>query len=349
MEFEINGRKIGENHPPYIIAELSCNHNNDLQKGLNIIESAKKSGADAIKLQTYTADTITFNSTRDEFKIKGGLWDGRTLHDLYDEAHTPWDWHRPLFEKARDVGLTIFSSPFDLSAVDFLEDNFSPPAYKIASFELIDIPLIKRVAETGKPMFMSTGLATHKEIEEAVTAAREAGCVDLVLFHCVSGYPTEVRDSNLRAIPMLREKYLCLTGLSDHTLTTITSVGATSLGAVAIEKHFTLSRADGGLDSEFSIEPPELERLVKDCKLVFEGLGSDTRAIRNSELSSVGLRRSLYVVKNMRAGESFSPSNLRSIRPEAGLKPKFYEDILGSHAIKDIEAGTPMDWSLIKK
>lgn len=347
MEFEIEGRKIGDGHPPYIIAELSCNHNNDLERGLRIIEEAKKAGVDAIKLQTYTADTITFDSNRDEFRITSGLWRGRTLYDLYDEAHTPWEWHEPFFRRARELGLTIFSSPFDLTAVDFLEENFSPPAYKIASFEMVDIPLIEKAAATGKPMFMSTGMATEEEIREAVVAARGAGCKHLVLFHCVSGYPTAVEDVNLRAIPSLREKYGVLPGLSDHTLTTVTSVGATALGAAAIEKHFILNRAEGGLDAEFSIEPEEMRRLVDDCRTVFLSLGSAERTLRPSEKSSVGLRRSLYVVADMRVGEAFTPANVRSIRPEAGLKTKHYREILGKRAACDIEAGTPLSWDFV--
>lgn len=347
MEFEIEGRKIGDGHPPYIIAELSCNHNNDLARGLRIIEEAKKAGADAIKLQTYTADTITFDSDRPEFQISDGLWKGRTLYDLYDEAHTPWEWHEPFFARAREIGLTAFSSPFDLSAVDFLEENFSVPAYKIASFEMVDIPLIEKVAATGKPMFMSTGLATDEEIAEAVNAARKAGCKNLVLFHCVSGYPTAVEDLNLKVMSTLREKFGVLSGLSDHTRTTVTAVGATVLGAAAIEKHFILNRADGGLDAEFSIEPAEMTRLVHDCRMVFASLGSVQRNIRPSEKSSVGLRRSLYVVEDIKAGDEFTPVNVRSIRPEAGLKPKYYQGILGRCAKTDIKRGTPLSYDLI--
>ena len=347
IEFEIEGRLIGDGHPPYVIAELSCNHNNDLDRGLRIIEEAKKAGVDAIKLQTYTADTITFDSERPEFQIKGGLWDGRTLYDLYDEAHTPWDWHEPFFQKAHDIGLTVFSSPFDLSAVDFLEENFSPPAYKIASFEMVDIPLIEKTAATGKPVFMSTGLSTDEEINDAVGAARSAGCKDLVLFHCVSGYPTAVEDVNLRMIPTLREKYDVLTGLSDHTLTTTTSVGATAFGAAAIEKHLILKRDEGGLDAEFSIEPEEMSELVRECRILFSSLGTDERAIRKSEKSSVGMRRSLYVVEDMKAGEVFTPENVRSIRPEAGMKPKFYKQVLGKKANRNIEKGTPLSNEII--
>ena len=347
MEFEIEGRKIGDGHPPYVIAELSCNHNNDLERGLLIIEEAKKAGVDAIKLQTYTADTITFDSDRPEFQITSGLWKGRTLYDLYDEAHTPWEWHAPFFAKAKELGLTIFSSPFDLTAVDFLEDNFSPPAYKIASFEMIDIPLIEKVAATGKPLFMSTGMSTDEEIGEAVTAAKNAGCKNLVLFHCVSGYPTAIEDVNLKMIPTLREKFGVLSGLSDHTLTTTTSVGATVLGASAIEKHFILNRAEGGLDAEFSIEPEEMSTLIRDCLTVYKSLGNAVRDIRPSEKSSVGLRRSLYVVKDVLAGEKFTNDNVKSIRPESGLKPKHYHSILGKTAKTSIQKGTPLSWDLI--
>lgn len=347
MEFELDGRKIGDGYPPFVIAELSCNHCNDLNKGLRIIEEAKNAGADAIKLQTYTADTITFNSDRPEFKVGTGLWEGRTLYDLYDEAHTPWEWHEPLFAKAREIGLTAFSSPFDLTAVDFLEENFDPPAYKIASFEMVDIPLIEKAAATGKPMFMSTGMSTDEEIGEAVEAARNAGCKDLVLLHCVSGYPTSVDDVNLRVMPTLREKFQTHVGLSDHTLTTVTSVGATILGAAAIEKHFLLDRDEGSLDAAFSIEPEELTALVHDCRTAFRSMGTSQRAIRDSEKMSVGLRRSLYVVKDVKAGEAFTPSNVRSIRPEAGLKTRHYREVLGRPAHADIAAGTPLSWDLV--
>ena len=347
MEFDLNGRKIGDGHPPYIIAELSCNHNKDLDRGLRIIEEAKRAGADAIKLQTYTADTITLKSNRPEFQVHGGLWDGRTLYDLYDEAHTPWEWHNALFAKAREVGLTVFSSPFDLTAVDFLESRFDPPAYKIASFEMIDIPLIQKAASTGKPMFMSTGMSTDEEIAEAVTAAREAGCKNLVLFHCVSGYPTAVEDVNLRVIPSLRQKFDVLPGLSDHTLTTVTSVGATALGAGAIEKHFILNRAEGGLDAAFSIEPLEMATLVRDCRTVFAALGSATRDLRPSEKTSVGKRRSLYVVERVRKGDVFTARNVRSVRPELGLKPKYYHDVLGKTATTDIDRGVPLTKDMI--
>ncbi len=348
MEFEIEGRKIGDGHPPYIIAELSCNHNNNLQRGLKIIEEAKKSGVDAIKLQTYTADTITFNSPREEFKINGGLWDGRTLYDLYDEAHTPWNWHKYFFAKAKELGLTCFSSPFDFTSVDFLEENFSPPAYKIASFEMIDIPLIKKVASLGKPLFISTGMSSDSEIEDAVKAAKDEGCKDILLFHCISGYPTVIEDSNLKLIQKLRKNYNVLSGLSDHTLTTITSVSATALGASAIEKHFIIDRSEGGLDAEFSIEPKEMKTLVNDCANVFKSLGSNDRKIRPSEISSIGKRRSLYVVKNIIKGEVFTSENIQSIRPENGLKPKHYYDILGRVSSRDINAGTPLVWHLIE-
>ncbi|MFC1603015.1 pseudaminic acid synthase [Pseudomonadota bacterium] len=347
MEFEIEGRKIGSGYPPYIIAELSCNHNNDLERGLLLIEKAKRAGVDAIKFQTYTADTISFNSDRPEFQIHGGLWDGRTLYDLYDEAHTPWEWHEALFAKAREVGLTAFSSPFDLTAIDFLENNFDPPAYKIASFEMIDLPLIQKAAATGKPLFMSTGMSSDEEIDEAVTTAREAGCEDLVLFHCVSGYPTAVEDVNLRVMPTLQEKYGVLTGLSDHTLTTVTSVGATALGAAVIEKHFILDRSEGGLDAEFSIEPEEMSVLVRDCQNVFNALGVATRAIQPSEKTSVGKRRSLYVVEAIKKGEEFTSQNVRSIRPEVGLKPKHYFDVLGRKASRDIERGQPLSLDML--
>lgn len=342
MPFKVMGREIGRYHPPFIIAEISCNHQNDLGKAFRIMEAAKSAGADAVKLQTYTADTITFNGSGDEFKVKGGLWDGRTLHDLYDEAHTPWEWHRDLFDKAKELNLTCFSSPFDLTAVDFLEDNFYPPAYKIASFEMIDIPLIQKVAGLGKPMFMSTGLASENEIEEAVLAAKEAGCEELLLFHCVSGYPTKLSDANVAMMRGLQEKYDVEVGLSDHTLSLAPSLSATALGAAAIEKHFVLSRKDGSLDAEFSLEPGELKSLVEETKAVFMSLGSSTRKSIDSEKASRGLRRSLYIVKDVKKGEHFTKENVKSIRPENGMHTRNYPKVLNCKATCDIEAGTPL-------
>lgn len=345
-KIEIAGRRIGAAHSPYIIAELSGNHNGDIGRAFALIEAAKVAGADAVKLQTYTADTITIDCDRPEFRIAGGLWDGRTLYELYQQASTPWEWHDALFAKARDLGIAIFSSPFDFTAVDFLE-KLDAPAYKIASFEVIDLPLIERVAATGKPVIMSTGMATPAEIAEAVAAARGARCTDLVLLHCVSGYPTPPEEMNLAAIPALRETYNVDIGLSDHTLGTSVSIAAVALGAVVIEKHLTLRRADGGPDAEFSLEPEELARLVTESRVAHAALGRADTALTASETGMVQYRRSLYTVENIKAGEGFTNKNVRSIRPGLGLKPKHLPDVIGARAAADIARGTPLSWDLV--
>lgn len=345
--FEIDGRKIGPGQPPYLIAEMSGNHNGDINRAFALIEAAKDAGADAVKLQTYTADTITIKSDRPEFKIEGGLWDGYTLHDLYDEAHTPWDWHPRLFEKAKEVGITIFSSPFDFTAIEFLE-GLDAPAYKIASFELVDLPLIRRAAQTGKPLIMSTGIANLAEIEEAIKTAKDAGVNGLCVLHCISSYPAPASQSHLQTIPDMAKRFGVMTGLSDHTLGTAVSTTAIALGAVLIEKHFTLSRADGGVDSDFSLEPHEFKRLVEDCRTAYEAMGDAHYDLKGVEEGSLVFRRSLYVTSAMKAGDLLTANNMRSIRPGNGLPPRDYDKLLGKAVTQNIPAGTPLSWDLVK-
>ena len=339
-------RRIAADEPPYIIAELSGNHNGELETALRIIEEAKKSGADAVKLQTYTADTITLNSDADEFRIKGGLWDGRTLYDLYQEAHMPWDWHKPLFDHARNLGITIFSSPFDNTAVDLLED-LNAPAYKIASFEAVDLPLIKYVATTGKPMIISTGMADAEEIAEAIEAAREGGCKELAILHCVSGYPAPAADYNLRTIPDMIERFGLVTGLSDHTLDNTTAITSVALGASIIEKHFTLDRSGGGPDDSFSLEPAELTALCRDSKTAWQAMGHVNYGRKSSEQGNAQFRRSLYFVKDLKAGDVITEDAVRSVRPGFGLAPKYLESILGEKVKEDVGYGEPVIWVLI--
>jgi len=343
---EINGRKIGKDFPPYIIAEMSANHNGDINNAFKIIEMAKRSGADAVKLQTYTPDTITFDSKSEDFMIRGGLWDGKSLYDLYKSAFMPWDWHKPIFEKAKAEGITIFSSPFDFTAVDLLED-LNAPAYKIASFEAIDIPLIKYVASTGKPMIISTGMANEEEISEAIEAAKSSGCKQLVVLHCVSSYPAEARDYNLKTILDMQQKYDCLVGLSDHTISNTTAIASVALGACVIEKHVTLDRTDGGPDDSFSLEEPELKELCQFSKEAYYALGEVNYGLKSNEKSSVKFRRSLYIVKDIKAGEVIDLENVKSIRPGYGLSPKFLEDVVGRTSKIDIQAGTPLKWEII--
>lgn len=342
----IAGRRIAADEPPYIIAELSANHNGKLETALRIIEEAKKSGADAVKLQTYTADTITLNSDADEFRIKGGLWDGRTLYDLYQEAHMPWDWHKPLFDHARNLGITIFSSPFDNTAVDLLED-LNAPAYKIASFEAVDLPLIKYVASTGKPMIISTGMADAEEIAEAIEAAREGGCKELAILHCVSGYPAPAADYNLRTITDMVKRFGLVTGLSDHTLDNTTAITSVALGASIIEKHFTLDRSGGGPDDSFSLEPAELTALCRDSKTAWQALGSVNYGRKSSEQGNAQFRRSLYFVKDMKAGDVITEDAVRSVRPGFGLAPKYFEGVIGKRLAKDVSFGQATDWSCV--
>ncbi len=342
----INGREIGPDRPPYIIAELSANHNGSLDRALRILEVAKEAGADAVKLQSYRADTITIDHDGPEFRITGGLWDGQRLYDLYQSAAMPWDWHEPLFKRARELGIAIFSSPFDHTAVDLLQ-SLDAPAFKIASLELCDIPLIERVAATGKPMIMSTGASELGEIAEAVTAARRAGCGELILLQCTSGYPTPPADSNLRTIPHLAEMFDAVIGLSDHTMGTAVPVAAVALGAAVIEKHVTLARADGGVDSAFSLEPQELATLVADCRTGWEALGRVQYGVAASEAGVRPLRRSLYVVADIAAGEVIGPTHVRSIRPGHGLAPKHLKAVLGRRVARAVKRGTPLDWTML--
>jgi N-acetylneuraminate synthase len=342
----IKGRRISPESPPYVIAEMSGNHNGDIGRALRLIDAAAAAGADAVKLQTYTADTITLDHDGPGFRLEGGLWAGRRLYDLYREAHTPWDWHPALFRHAAERGIAVFSSPFDASAIELLE-SLDAPAYKIASFELVDLPLIECAARTGKPLIMSTGLATIGEIEEAVNCARAAGAEELLLLHCTSGYPTPPAECNLRTLPHLAQSFGALAGLSDHTLGIEVPVAAVALGAVAIEKHFTLSRADGGPDAAFSLEAAELGALVKACRTAWEALGSIDYSLTPSEGKGRDLRRSLYVVADMAAGEAFGPANLRSIRPGYGLPPKHWPAVIGRHASRPIRRGEPLDWSMV--
>jgi N-acetylneuraminate synthase len=337
----IAGRKIGVDYSPYVIAELSANHNGKLETALKIIEAAKKAGADAVKLQTYTADTITLNSDAPEFQIHGGLWDGRTLYDLYLEAQMPWEWHAPLFEYARKLGITIFSSPFDNTAVDLLE-SLNAPAYKIASFEAVDLPLIKYVASTGKPMIISTGMADSLEIEEAITAAREGGCKELAILHCVSGYPAPAEDYNLRTIPDMIHRHGLVTGLSDHTLDNTTAITSVALGASVIEKHFTLNRSGGGPDDSFSLEPAELEALCRDSKTAWSALGRVDYGRKSSEQGNVQFRRSLYFVKSLEANAIITEDSVRSVRPGFGISPKYMSKVVGGRVKNEVCKNTPV-------
>ena len=343
---EIDGRKIGQGFSPYIIAELSANHNGVLQKALDTITEAKRCGADAVKLQTYSADTMTIDCDSEEFMINGGLWDGYKLYDLYKWAQTPFDWHKAMFDYAREVGITCFSTPFDETAVDLLED-MNAPAYKVASFEATDLPLIKYIASTKKPMIMSTGMANFEEIEEMVAAAREAGCKDLILLHCISSYPAPVEQSNLLTIPDMRDKLGVQIGLSDHTISNTASVVATALGATLIEKHFILDRNEKGPDSEFSIEPQELEALCRDTKDAFLSLGSAGYERKPAEEANVKFRRSVYFVKDLKAGEQITPDAIRRIRPGFGLAPKYEEQLIGKTVKVDVKRGTATSWDLI--
>jgi N-acetylneuraminate synthase len=338
-EFVINGRRIGSAFPPYVIAELSANHNGRLDTALRLVEEAKKAGADAVKLQTYKPDTITLNSDAPEFQIHGGLWDGKTLYKLYEEAHMPWEWHKPLFERARELGITIFSSPFDTTAVDLLED-LNAPAYKVASFEAVDLPLIKYIATTGKPMIISTGMADAEEIGEAVEAARAGGCKELALLHCVSGYPAPAEDYNLRTIPDMIARYGLVTGLSDHTLDNTTAIASVALGASIIEKHFTLDRSSGGPDDSFSLQPVEMAALCQGARTAWAALGKVDYGRKSSEQGNVKFRRSLYFVKDMKAGEIITPDVVRSVRPGYGLAPKYLEEVIGAQLAVDVRQNT---------
>lgn len=343
---EIAGRRIGPDEPPYVICELSGNHNGSLERALVMLEEAARTGCDAIKIQTYTADTLTIDCDAEDFQVEGGLWDGRTLYDLYTEAHTPFEWHEALFAKARELGVTLFSTPFDETAADLLDD-LGAPAFKIASFEVIDLPLIAYVAKKKKPMIISTGMANLAEIDAAVKTARENGCSDLVLLHCISSYPAPDDQSNLRTIPHLGEAFGVVPGLSDHTHGTAVSVAAIALGASVIEKHFTLRRADGGPDSAFSLEPEEFSRLSHDCKTAWKALGRISYDRGSAEDGNLVFRRSIYVIKDIKAGEELTSENIRSIRPGYGMSPAEMPNVLGMRANRDISRGEALQKSMI--
>lgn len=337
----IDGRAIGPDHPPYVICELSANHNGSLERALAMIDAAAATGADAVKIQTYTPDTLTIDCAAPEFRIADGPWAGRTLHDLYAEAFTPYEWHEALFARARALGITLFSSPFDETAVELL-DGLGSPAFKIASFEVIDLPLIAYTARKGKPMIISTGMASLAEIDEAVRTAREHGCDQLALLHCVSSYPAPDGQSNIRTIPHLSEAFGCVTGLSDHTHGTAVATASIALGGAIVEKHFTLARADGGPDSAFSLEPDEFSALVADCKRAWTALGRVDYALQGCEKGSMVFRRSIYVVEDIAEGAPLTERNTRSIRPGYGLPPKLLPRILGSTATRDLARGTAL-------
>lgn len=345
-ELAIAGRKIGRAHPPYVIAELSGNHNGDIGRALALIDAAAGTGADAIKIQTYTPDTITLRCDRPEFTIRGGPWDGRTLHDLYGEAHTPYTWHERLFARAAERGVPLFSSPFDDTAVDLLE-ALDAPAYKVASFEIVDLPLIARVSRTGRPIILSTGMATLGEIGAAVATARANGAAGVALLHCTSAYPARIEDANVATVPHLGAAFGCVAGLSDHTPGSAAAVAAIVLGGAVIEKHLTLSRADGGPDAAFSLEPDEFAALVRDCRAARAALGRVEYEVLPAESGNLAFRRSLRAVRPIAAGEAFTAENVRSIRPGGGLPPKALPDILGRRARDAIEAGAPLSWSLV--
>ncbi|WP_186580813.1 pseudaminic acid synthase [Aquibacillus kalidii] len=343
MLIELEGRSIGRNSKPFIIAEMSGNHNKSLERALKIVEEAAKAGVDALKIQTYTAETMTLNSEKSEFIISdyGNIWKGESLFELYKKAYTPWEWHKPIFDRARELGMIPFSTPFDETAVDFLEE-LDVPLYKIASFENNDLPLIRKVASTGKPMIISTGMATIAELDETVSEARKAGCNELILLKCTSTYPASPMNSNISTIPHMKDLFNCQVGLSDHTLGTGVAVASVALGATVIEKHFTLSREDGGVDSTFSMEPDEMSQLVTETEKAWQAIGAITYGPTEAELNSLKFRRSIYVTKDIKAGESFTKDNIRVIRPGYGMKPKYFDKVLGRVATKDICAGSPL-------
>jgi N-acetylneuraminate synthase len=346
-EISILDRKIGNSYSPFIVVEMSGNHNQSLERALEIVEAAAKTGAHALKLQTYTADTMTLDIKEGEFFIDNpkSLWQGKSLHDLYKQAYTPWEWHQPIFDRCRELGMIGFSTPFDATAVDFLE-SLNVPCYKIASFENTDLPLIRKVAQTGKPMIISTGMATVAELDETVRTAREAGCQDLVLLKCTSTYPATPENSNILTIPHLRELFDVQVGLSDHTMGVGVAVASVALGATVIEKHFTLRRADGGVDSAFSMEPEEMAQLVVESERAWQGLGRVQYGPVDAEKGSLVFRRSLYVAKDMKAGDIFTPENLRAVRPGLGLPPKFFDLVLGKRVNCNVRRGTPLSLDL---
>jgi pseudaminic acid synthase len=345
---QIENITIGKDHPPFIIAEMSGNHNQSLKRALEIVEAAASSGAHALKLQTYTADTMTLAIKKDEFFISSekSLWKGLSLYELYEQAHTPWEWHKPIMKRANELGMLCFSTPFDASSVEFLE-KLNVPAFKIASFENTDLPLIRKVAETGKPMIVSTGMATLAELDETVRAIRESGCEQFVLLQCTSTYPATPENSNLNTIPHMRELFECEIGLSDHTMGIGGPIAAVALGATVIEKHFTLRRDDGGVDSAFSIEPEEMKQLVIETERAWQSLGAVKYGPTETEITSMKFRRSLYIAEDMKAGDVLTPVNLRCIRPGMGLPPKYYDVLLGCKVRCNVSKGTATSWELL--
>jgi N-acetylneuraminate synthase len=343
---EIDGKRIGPAYKPYIIAELSANHNGKIEQALQSIEVAAQCGVDAIKIQSYSPDTMTIDCDKDDFQIKDGLWKGYQLYDLYKWAQTPFEWHQQLFDKAKQLGITLFSTPFDESAVDLLE-SLGAPAYKIASFELTDLPLIKYVAKTGKPMIMSTGMANLAEIEEAITTARKNGCDDLIVLHCISAYPAPAEQSNLATIQDISNRFEVISGLSDHTLGTVVSVASVALGACLIEKHFTLDRNDDGPDSSFSLEPSELKRLVEETAIAHQAIGVAGYERKPVEEENIKFRRSLYFINNLSSGDTITDKDIKRIRPGFGIAPKYFDDIIGRKVNRDIEYGTAVEWELL--
>ena len=348
MSIDIDNYKIGLEHKPFIIAEMSGNHNQSLERALEIVEAAAGTGAHALKLQTYTADTITLDVSEGEFFIedKDSLWKGKSLYELYQEAYTPWEWHEPIMERSRELGMLCFSTPFDDTAVDFLEE-LNVPAYKIASFENTHLPLIKKVAATGKPMIISTGMATISELDETVRTIREAGCEQFVLLKCTSTYPATPENSNVLTIPHMRELFSCEVGLSDHTMGVGAAVAAVAHGATVIEKHFTLRRADGGVDSVFSLEPEEMKSLVIETERAWQSLGKVKYGPTEAEKGSLTFRRSLYIAEDMKAGDILTEKNLRIVRPGLGLPPKYYDVLLGRKVNRDVKRGTAVKWELV--
>lgn len=342
-EIVIDDKKIGQAHKPYIIAELSANHDGKIEKALEMLEAAAKTGVDAIKIQSYTADTMTIDCDQPDFQIKGGLWDGYKLYDLYKWAQTPFEWHKTLFDRAKELGVTLFSTPFDETAVDLLE-KLNAPAYKIASFELTDLPLIKRVAQTGKPIIMSTGMANLSEIEDAVNTARDNGCDDIVVLHCISSYPSPIDQANLATIPVIAEKFKCMSGLSDHSLGTVVPVASIVMGACVIEKHFKLEGDEKGPDAAFSLEPSEFETLCKDTENAWKAIGEAGFEHKPAEKANVKFRRSIYFVNDLKKGHVVTEKDIRRIRPGFGLSPKHFDDIVGKELLVDVSRGTATSW-----
>lgn len=347
-EINIADRIIGASHLPFVVAEISGNHNQSLERALDIVEVAAKGGVDAIKVQTYTADTMTLDINEGDFYIDSpnSLWQGKSLYQLYQQAYTPWEWHKPIFERCEELGIVGFSTPFDATAVDFLE-SLNVPCYKIASFENTDLPLIRKVASIGKPMIISTGMATISELDETVRTVREAGCQDLILLKCTSSYPATPENTNLLTIPHLRELFNVQAGLSDHTMGIGVAVASVALGATLIEKHFTLCRADGGVDSAFSMEPAEMQQLVIESQRAWQALGNIKYGANETEKESLLYRRSLYISQDMKVGDILTPENLRAVRPGLGLPPKFFDIVIGKAVNKNIKNGTPFTWELV--